>query len=820
MCFHPSRSRRATGVGTMTSDTQTLLGSGRFAKYLWWTTGCVAVLIVAFAFYARAAERIADAYEQRYRSYLLADELRHSGDDLTRMARTYVQTGDEIYRQHFDDILAIRDGRKPRPLAYGRPYWDLTLKDQSPPRGAGPPAALLDMMRLAGFTDEEFGKLAEAKTQSDRLTAPELEAMALVGGGGPDVETRRARAIRMLIDDNYHLAKAAVMGPIAETYALIDDRTAAAVSSAEVTATALRITVAAVGVVLILVLWRTYVALGDTLGGSVDDLRLQIAHIGQGDFASTVGQKPAPADSVRAWLSDMQARLSHAERERASSESVLKTSEQRYRTLFEAMDQGFCVLEMIHDAHGNPTDYRLVELNPAFERQTGFERALGKTICALVPDHDRQTFQIYAQVIRTGQPVRFETNAAPPRRCYDVFAFRIDGGGESRVGVLFNDITARRQAEVIQSRIAAIVDSSSDAIIGKTVEGEVTSWNTAAERLLGYSAAEMIGQPIARVIPPALAADELRAMERAAAGSPVDVHETVRVHKNGDHIDISLAISPVKDAAGAIVGVSAIMRDLTEINRARRAIEALNAGLERRVAERTAQLEASNAELEAFSYSVSHDLRAPLRAIDGYGRMLREDYEGVLNDEGRRLLGVIGSETRRMGDLIDDLLTFSRLGRQSLELATVDMTELVRSVFESQAALVSGRELQLKLDALPPASGDRSMLHVMITNLVSNAIKFTQGRMPALIEIGARLEGGDITYYVKDNGVGFDMAYAGKLFGVFQRLHSTEQFEGTGVGLALAQRVVHRHGGRIWAKGQVDRGAAFYFSLAPAKESR
>ncbi|MBI1757167.1 MAG: two-component sensor histidine kinase [Fimbriimonas ginsengisoli] len=225
----------------------------------------------------------------------------------------------------------------------------------------------------------------------------------------------------------------------------------------------------------------------------------------------------------------------------------------------------------------------------------------------------------------------------------------------------------------------------------------------------------------------------------------------------------------------------------------------------------------SNKELEAFSYSVSHDLRAPLRAIDGYGRILTEDYEGYLDQEGRRLLSVISSETQRMGQLVDDLLTFSRLGRQQLQSSDIDMTTLAQAVFQEWSALDAYRALQLELKPLPPARGDRALISVALGNLIANAIKFTRNRDPAVIEIGSRQENGLSVYYVKDNGVGFDMKYAHKLFGVFQRLHSTEEFEGTGVGLALVQRVIHRHGGRVWAEGKLDEGATFYFSLTDMK---
>ena len=270
----------------------------------------------------------------------------------------------------------------------------------------------------------------------------------------------------------------------------------------------------------------------------------------------------------------------------------------------------------------------------------------------------------------------------------------------------------------------------------------------------------------------------------------------------------------VVGADGKAARVVGINRDITARKLSEERIHRLNADLQSRAAE----LETANKELEGFSYSVSHDLRAPLRAVDGFARMLTEDCAERLNDDGRRMLGVIRSESQRMARLIDDLLAFSRLGRQALEPQEIDMHGLARGVFDELAALETGRELRLALAPLPPARGSEAMLRQVWANLVSNAIKFTSGCAVAEIEIGTRVDAdGSAVYFVKDNGAGFDMRYADKLFGVFQRLHAQEEFTGTGVGLALVQRIVSRHGGRVWAEAEVGRGATFFFTIPKRK---
>lgn len=241
------------------------------------------------------------------------------------------------------------------------------------------------------------------------------------------------------------------------------------------------------------------------------------------------------------------------------------------------------------------------------------------------------------------------------------------------------------------------------------------------------------------------------------------------------------------------------------------------AELEARVRERTAQLEAANKEMEAFTYSVSHDLRAPLRAIDGYSRILTEDHADHLDEDGRRIVGVVRAEAQRMDRLISDLLTFSRVGRHGLALEQIDMAALAGDVRNEILAATPGRAVHVNIGALPAVPGTPALIRQVWLNLIGNAVKFTRDREPAVIEVGASAGAGEHVYFVKDNGAGFDPRFAGKLFEVFQRLHSEDEFDGTGIGLAIVHRIVMRHGGRVWAEGSPGAGATFYFTL-PEKE--
>ena len=386
---------------------------------------------------------------------------------------------------------------------------------------------------------------------------------------------------------------------------------------------------------------------------------------------------------------------------------------------------------------------------------------------------------------------------------------------------IFHDVTEWRHAEQERARLAAIVESSDDAIISKTLNGTITSWNKGAESIYGYSSEEAVGQPISMLVPLERPDEIPGILQRLRRGERVDHFETVRITKEGRRLDISLTVSPIKDSAGHIVGASAIARDITERKRAEQEIRILNEQLEDRVRQRTTQLEEANKELESFSYSVSHDLRAPLRHIEGFAQLPRRRASTVLDETGQRYLNTIVQSTDHAGNLIDNLLSFSRMGRTEIHRADVEMNRLVHQALEDLKSETEGRNIDWKIGQLPKVQGDPSMLRVVMTNLLSNAVKYTSTREQAVIEVGTKTNADEnadeAIFFVRDNGVGFDMQYVDKLFGVFQRLHASEEFEGTGIGLASVRRIVSRHGGHTWAQGSVGSGASFYFSLPLAQ---
>lgn len=367
----------------------------------------------------------------------------------------------------------------------------------------------------------------------------------------------------------------------------------------------------------------------------------------------------------------------------------------------------------------------------------------------------------------------------------------------------FNEDLQREMQErkQVEEKFRRLLEAAPDAIIITDSEGKVVMVNEQTENLFGYNRADLINNQVEMLVPEAERGKhekhrgEYKRHPRVRAmGAGI---ELFAVKKDGTHFPVEISLSPLHTSEGMLV--SAAIRDITDRKKAEESIRELNR------------------ELESFTYSVSHDLRAPLRIMDGYAEILISDYARALDDEGNRFLQAIKNNARRMGQLIDDLLGFSRIGRKELLLQLTDMNRLAGLVLEEQQTLLKSRA-KVKLTNLEPVYCDGSLMRQVWINLISNAIKYSSKVEQPVIEISSEKDGSEIIYSIKDNGAGFDMQYAGKLFGVFQRLHKLSEFEGTGIGLALVNRILKKHRGRIWAKAEPGEGACFFFSLPALAE--
>jgi PAS domain S-box-containing protein len=482
------------------------------------------------------------------------------------------------------------------------------------------------------------------------------------------------------------------------------------------------------------------------------------------------------------------------------------------RSLLSNMSEGFAHCRVVLDAQGKPVDYVFLEVNSAFERLTGLAQVVGKRATQVAPGIEKDSTDWigrYGNVALSGTPDRFKGYSQMAGKWYAVSAFSPEKGD---VAVTVSDITKQEENASMLSKVQLewerTFDSLPDLIAIMDEHHRVVRVNRAMSERLGCAQDQCVGLTCFRAVhgthtPPKICPHALT----LADGRP----HTAELYDEclGGHFLVST--SPICTEEGKVVGSVHVSRNITSQKKAELALRQSHEALK----EHTVRLTEVNRELEDFTYSVSHDLRAPLRAILGFTQMIQDENEAGFNPETRRKFGIIQSRATKMDRLIHDLLNLSRLGRTAMTFRPLDMSALARELLEEIHLNWPDVEFVADICELPEAWGDLTLVRQLLYNLLSNAVKFSRNAREARIEVGSFELDGQRGYYVKDNGVGFDMKYYHKLFGVFQRLVSEEQFEGTGAGLAIVQRIVQRHGGKVWAESESGQGASFFFTLAP-----
>jgi PAS domain S-box-containing protein len=452
------------------------------------------------------------------------------------------------------------------------------------------------------------------------------------------------------------------------------------------------------------------------------------------------------------------------------------------------------------------------EINLAFSNILGYavEEAKATTVNFFLSNEDRLGIQTYLRSKK--DRLSFETRVYSKDRSIKWLHWNVVVKN-NKWFINARDVTEIKQVEKIRNYLATVVKQSADAIYIHNDEGSIISWNEGAERIYGYTEREALEMKIWNIVPEFLQPQSQAIADRIFAGEKIQMLETKRITKHGKSIDVLFSASIITDSTNQQQSIAITERDITQQKASDERIKELNADLRNNLL----QLEETNKELESFSYSVSHDLRSPLRIIDGNARILEEDYGPKLDDEARTVIHKINSSVERMETLISDLLAFSKVGKKEVRKVEVDMEAQVKKIIADINAVIPN-QAQVTIHALSHGIVDESLFRQVWTNLISNAIKYSAKKPKPSIEIGEKEMDGENVYFVQDNGAGFDMTYADKLFGTFQRLHHADDFEGTGIGLAIVKRIVTKHGGRVWAESKVDEGATFYFTVAQSEK--
>lgn len=520
-----------------------------------------------------------------------------------------------------------------------------------------------------------------------------------------------------------------------------------------------------------------------------------------------IGQLSRAFDHMTQSLSTSMTSIHNLNREiteRRRAEEALRESEQFSTSLLENAPNPVEVV--------NP-DTSVKYVNPAFENLTGFtsdEAAGQKAPYPWWPEETREEIRdkLLEDIASEGRRMELVMKKKNGERLWvmvSAASVKLNGRAEYFL-INWVDITARKRAEEEMRLFSNAVAGAIDAIAITDIAGIITYTNSAMEEIYGYEKGEMLGKSVVSLNEnPEMANEIMSTMIKTGSWNG----EIESIKKNKETFLAFLSLSTVRDEKGNPIAMMGALRDITERKQAEEKLKQVLTNLEHS----NAQLAATNKELEAFSYSVSHDLRAPLRSIDGFSQALLEDYLDELDEQGRDYLARLRLASQKMGELIDGLLKLSRLTRSEMRREKVDLSALALEIANNLQETQPKRHVKFVIKTKLTDIGDRQLLRAVLENLLGNAWKFTSRRRRPMIEFGVTQNGDKQAYFVKDTGAGFDMNYADKLFGAFQRLHTADEFPGTGIGLATVQRIIHRHGGSIWAEGAVDKGATFYFTL-------
>ena len=519
--------------------------------------------------------------------------------------------------------------------------------------------------------------------------------------------------------------------------------------------------------------------------------------------------------------------------QQVTTRKKIEESEQKYRSLFESMNQGFCVLEMIMDESGSPVDYRFLEINPVFERQTGLKNAIGRTALELVPNLEKHWIELYGNVAVTGIPTRFTEGSEAMGRWFDVYAFRIGDKTSRKVALLFSDITERKKAEeairkseqslrniILQAPIAMCILRGESFIIDVANKKMYALW--------GISPEGTQNKPLFEVLPEAKNEGFEELMIKVLhTGKPFSGREQpVSLPRNGkvEKIYIDFSYEPVRELDGSISGVMATAIEVTEQVFARKKIQDLVdlrtrelSQVNEALVKSNEELARSNANLEEFAHAASHDLKEPIRKIHYFTQQLKQQLGDAIEENGLRFFSRIENATGRMGNLIDDLLLYSHVSQKPLETENIDLNQKVLRVLDDLELDIEEKKATINVGTLPVINGYRRQLQQLFQNLIGNALKYGKKEVPPVINIQTRaVEENGRKYHLitfEDNGIGFEQEFAEKIFHMFTRLHGKAEYSGTGVGLAIVKKVVENHNGFIRAESVPGKGSTFYVYL-------